>query len=37
MSGVPVVAQQLTNITRNDEVVGSVLGLTQWVKDQVLP
>ena len=36
MSGVPVVAQQLTNITRNDEVVGSVLGLTQWVKDQVL-
>ena len=31
--GVPVVAQWLTNPTRNHEVAGSVPGLTQWVKD----
>ena len=24
-----------TNLTRNNEVVGSILGLTQWVKDLV--
>ena len=30
---VPVVAQGLTNLTRNQEVVGSIPGLTQWVKD----
>ena len=35
--GVPVVAQWLTNPTRNLEVVGSIPGLAQWVKDLVLP
>ena len=31
--GVPVVAQWLTNPTRNHEVAGSVPALAQWVKD----
>ena len=35
--GVSVVAQRLTNPTRNHEVEGSILGLAQWVKNLVLP
>ena len=34
--GVPVVAQWLTNPTRNNEVAGSVPGLAQRVKDLAL-
>ena len=34
--GVPVVAQWLTNPTRNHEVSGSIPGLDQWVKDLAL-
>ena len=36
-TGVPVMAQWLTNLTRNHEVVGLIPALAQWVKDPVLP
>ena len=29
-------AQRLTNLTRTHEVVGSIPGLAQWIKDLVL-
>ena len=35
--GVPVVAQGVKNETRIHGDVGSIPGLTQWVKDLVLP
>ena len=35
--GVPVVAQWLTNPTRNPESAGLILGLVQWAKDPALP
>ena len=35
--GVPVVVQWLPNPTRNQEVVGLIPGLSQWVEDLVLP
>ena len=36
-SGVPVVAQWLTNPTRNHEVASSIPALAQWVNDPALP
>ena len=36
-SGVPVVAQGLTNLTWNHKVAGLVPGLAQCVKDPALP
>ena len=33
LHGVPIVAQWLTNPTRDHEVVGSIPGLAQWVND----
>ena len=34
MQGGPIVAQWLTNPTRNHEVMSSIPGLAQWVTDQ---
>ena len=35
--GVPVLAQWLTNPTKNYEVLGLIPGLAQWAKDPALP
>ena len=37
LTGVPVVAQWLTNPTRDHEVVGLIPGLAQWIKYPALP
>ena len=34
--GVPIVAQWLMNLSRNQEVSGSIAGLSQWVKNLAL-
>ena len=35
--GVPIVAQWVTNPTKNHGIVCSIPGLTEWVKDPALP
>ena len=35
--GIPVVTQQVKNLTSIHENVGLIPGLTQWVNDLVLP
>ena len=36
-TGVPIVAQRVLNPTSVKEDTGSIPGLSQWVKDPVLP
>ena len=37
MFAVPIVAQWLTNLTRNHGVAGLIPGLARWVEDLALP
>ena len=37
IGGVPIVAQWLTNPTRNHEVAGTIPGLAQWIGNPTLP